>query len=79
MPFLGGDICLPASSGIDPGKYSQSGTGLLPKHRLEVTDRFVWICPCSLSELVGILSQGFLVLSPPGGVVLRVQTYIPGY
>ena len=76
---MGGNICLPASSGIDPGKYSQSGTVLLPKHGLEVTDWFTWICPYSLSELVCILSQGFLVLSPSGGVVLRVQTYIPGY
>ena len=73
------DILLPASSGIGPGKYSQSGTGFLLKHGLEDTDRLAWICPCTHSELVGIFSQGFLVLSPPWGVVLWVQTLIPGY
>ena len=73
------DICLPASSGIDPGKYSQSGTGFLLKHWLEELDRLAWICPCTHSELEGILSQGFLVLSPPWGVVLRVHNIIPGY
>ena len=73
------DILLPASSGIGPGKYSQSGTGFLLKHGLEDTDRLAWICPYTLSELVGILSQGFLVLSPPWGVVLRVHIIIPGY
>ena len=73
------DILLPASSGIGPGKYSQSGTGFLLKHLLEDTDRLAWICPCTLSELVGILSQGFLVLSPPWGVVLWVHIIIPGY
>ena len=73
------DILLPASSGIGPGKYSQSGTGFLLKHLLEDTDRLAWICPNTLSELVGISSQGFLVLSPPWGVVLRVYLIIPGY
>ena len=73
------DILLPASSGIGPGKYSQSGTGFLLKHLLEDTDRLAWICPYTLSELVGIFSQGFLVLSPPWGVVLWVHNLIPGY
>ena len=73
------DILLPASSGIGPGKYSQSGTGFLLKHGLEDTDRLAWICPYTLSELVGIISQCFLVLSPPWGVVLRVYIIIPGY
>ena len=73
------DILLPASSGIGPGKYSQSGTCFLLKHLLEDTDRLAWICPYSLSELVGISSLGFLVLSPPWGVVLRVYIIIPGY
>ena len=75
------DILLPASYGIGPGKYSQSGTGFLLKlkHGLEDTDRLAWICPYSLSELVGISSLGFLVLSPPWGVVLRVYIIIPGY
>ena len=73
------DILLPASSGIGPGKYSQSGTGFLLKHGLEDTDRLAWICPCTHSELEGILSQGFLVLSPLWGVVLWVHIIIPGY
>ena len=73
------DILLPASSGIGPGKYSQSGTGFLLKHLPERTDRLAWICPYSLSELVGISSLGFLVLSPPWGVVLWVYIIIPGY
>ena len=73
------DILLPASSGIGPGKYSQSGTGFLLKHGLEDTDRPTWICPCTLSDLVGIFAQGFLVLSPPWGVVLQVHNIIPGY
>ena len=64
--------------GLTPGKYLQSGTGLLPKHRLEVTDWIAWICPCSLSELVGIISQGFLVLSPKCGVIPRVYVFVPG-
>ena len=33
------DILFPASSGIGPGKYSQSGTDFLLKHLLEDTDR----------------------------------------
>ena len=71
------DILLPASSGIGPGKYSQSGTGFLLKHLLEDTDRLAWICPYTLSELVGIFSQGFLVLSPPWGVAFWFTLLFP--
>ena len=79
MPFWAGISVFLHPLGLTQVSILSLGLASFSMHLLEDTDRLAWICPYSLSELVGILSQGFLVLSPPGGVVLRVQTYIPGY
>ena len=79
MPYWAGISVFLHPLGLTQVSILSLGLASFSMHLLEDTDRLAWICPYSLSELVGISSLGFLVLSPPWGVVLRVYIIIPGY